>query len=610
MIPVRLRRSVLYQTAGIVYRTNPGAFLVAVGSTVISGLTYPVFLLALKWLLSSLLTVQRIGLLGSGAVFAVAALLTVVLVQRLLATWRESAILILREESLAKINQMVMRKLADVPYHLFEDNDFQSRYGLAIREASHRTYSLLDSLLASLLSAVSLLGVLMALSAVAPILVIVLVFVTVPSISVESWFAKAAVDLQSASAPLSLRMQFLSHMQVDAGWQRDLRVSKSTVLLDEYAALAATYIDRLKRVGWRFQGLRLGAALITVLGIAAALGVSLLLVSSGHLGVTEIGVFVPGIYLLVISGQSLSYNFRTVAETLAYAAKILEFVGMDFGRHTTAIMAVAPGYEPPYRVIRLSNVTYVYPNGRAALSGVSCDLGVGITAIVGPNGAGKSTLVKLLAGLVEPTSGKINAVSSAGEEVPLNQVSKGVLFQSPCHFHLTVRQNVTMRHRLSTAEDERVWGALRTAGLMEVVQRLPEGLDTVVGSGFGGFTDLSGGQWQRLAVARLIYNDSPLVMLDEPVASLDAAGERAIFELFASLQSTKIILFTTHRRDTIDRTANVVLLTDGIVERIEKSQPDITGQGRPRSCSCAAKSNGLIRISLLKGRVIFPDGNA
>ena len=111
-------------------------------------------------------------------------------------------------------------------------------------------------------------------------------------------------------------------------------------------------------------------------------------------------------------------------------------------------------------------------------------------------------------------------------------------------------------------------------------------------------------------MARLIYNDSPLVMLDKPVASLDAAGERAIFELFASLQSTKIILFTTHRRDTIDRTANVVLVTDGIVERIEKSQPDITGQGRPRSCSCAAQSNGLIKISLLKGGVIFPDGNA
>ncbi len=152
-----------------------------------------------------------------------------------------------------------------------------------------------------------------------------------------------------------------------------------------------------------------------------------------------------------------------------------------------------------------------------------------------------------------------------------------MLFQSPCHFHLTVRQHVTMRHRSSAAEDERVWAALRTAGLIEVVQRLPEGLDTVVGAGFGGFTDLSGGQWQRLAVARLIYNDSPLVMLDEPVASLDAAGERAMFELFASLQSTKIILFTTHRRDTIDWAANMVMLTDGIVERIEKPQPDSAG---------------------------------
>jgi ABC-type multidrug transport system fused ATPase/permease subunit len=103
--------------------------------------------------------------------------------------------------------------------------------------------------------------------------------------------------------------------------------------------------------------------------------------------------------------------------------------------------------------------------------------------------------------------------------------------------------------------------------LSQVVDALPDGMDTVVGAGFGGVTDLSGGQWQRLALARLLYHDSPLIVLDEPTASLDPVGERQIFELLATFAKEKIILFTTHRYDTIRKADTIVVLLDGrIVE--------------------------------------------
>jgi ATP-binding cassette subfamily B protein len=106
------------------------------------------------------------------------------------------------------------------------------------------------------------------------------------------------------------------------------------------------------------------------------------------------------------------------------------------------------------------------------------------------------------------------------------------------------------------------------AGLWEVVQTLPEGIDTVVGAGFGGSTDLSGGQWQRLALARLIYHDAPLIILDEPSASLDPAGERQIFEILTRVAQDKIILFTTHRYDSIRRAKNIVVLVDGKIAEV------------------------------------------
>ncbi len=104
--------------------------------------------------------------------------------------------------------------------------------------------------------------------------------------------------------------------------------------------------------------------------------------------------------------------------------------------------------------------------------------------------------------------------------------------------------------------------------MWEVVPSLPNGLDTVVGARFGGLADLSGGQWQRLSLARLIYHDAPLIILDEPRASLDPLGERQIFALLKRLAQDKIILFTTHRYDTIRRADNIVVLVDGQIAEI------------------------------------------
>ena len=216
----------------------------------------------------------------------------------------------------------------------------------------------------------------------------------------------------------------------------------------------------------------------------------------------------------------------------------------------------------------LRGVSYRYPHSeKVALADVSYTFRPGTTAIVGPNGAGKSTLVKLLTGLLAPRSGAIHARLAGGARVPAEQLCTAVLFQEPSHLHLTVRQNVTMRYERAPDEDARIQRALELAGLGEVVAGLPDGLDTLVGAGFGGSVDLSGGQWQRLALARLIYQDAPVMILDEPVASLDPEGERAVFELFATLRH-RIIIFTTHRYDSIPPDTPIVVLVDGRISEV------------------------------------------
>lgn len=120
-----------------------------------------------------------------------------------------------------------------------------------------------------------------------------------------------------------------------------------------------------------------------------------------------------------------------------------------------------------------------------------------------------------------------------------------------------------MRHERTPGEEARINEALWLAGLLEAVEVLPEGIETVVGAGFGGAADLSGGQWQRLALARLLYHDAPLIVLDEPSASVDPVGERQIFRLLAELGREKIIVFTTHRYDTVRRADRIAVQIEG-----------------------------------------------
>jgi ATP-binding cassette subfamily B protein len=216
-----------------------------------------------------------------------------------------------------------------------------------------------------------------------------------------------------------------------------------------------------------------------------------------------------------------------------------------------------------HMALTLHDVGYTYPHSqRSALLDISCTFPSGATAIVGPNGAGKSTLVKLLAGLLEPTRGSIEVHLPDGTCRSPCRMHKGVLFQEPSHLYLTIRQNITMAFAPLPGEEARIADALEQAGLAGVVRDLPDGIDTLVGAGFGGRVDLSGGQWQRLALARLIYQDAPLLILDEPIASLDPRGEQAVFRLFAN-RSDKIVIFTTHRYDSIPEDTNILVLVDG-----------------------------------------------
>jgi len=570
---IRKKIQTIWATIRLLYHVDPRAFLISALTGMMEALFYPL-LLFVMWKGFSLVMAdggQGYDFFHQGIVLVVA-LFGVLATQHLLRIVNDTATSILKAASSQQTNARLMSKMSEIPYQLFEENDFQARYGLLISQATYRPGILVDMLIQSLSSLVSFLSIAATLLALAPLLV-VLLLVLIPLTAVETRFHRRSLELQTSSAPDLFRMQYLSQKSIDATWQRDIRVHSSSILNEEYHMLGQRYLSSLKRLLRRFQMIRSGVGVSVAGTITLATGAVFWLINRGPSGLTEAAILLPALYLGLTQGKSFSFSWGTLVECLAYIEQVFDFLNQSFEQSIQIPSSIlspvwrAPGIRSPATsAIQLHMVSFKYPHtDKIALSEISHTFSRGATAIVGPNGAGKSTLVKLLTGLLTPTSGQISAQQPGGASISLGQLHKAVLFQEPSHLYLTIRQNITMRFERTPKEDACIYEALEKAGLGKVVKGLPDGIDTLVGAGFGGQTDLSGGQWQRLALARLIYQDAPVIILDEPIASLDPQGERAVFELFSQQAQSKIIIFTTHRYDSIPRNTKIVVLVDGII---------------------------------------------
>ena len=244
--PTRL--ATLRATLRLLYTCHPRAFVTSSIASLFEPLFYPALLLLLHQLLQEVIGSGGTVRFTPTVAFIGLGLVVLILVQRLGIILRDSSSTILRQQAWVVISKRIMQKLPAVPYPLFENNAFQARYGLVIREASQRSITLVDSLLSSAPIFLGLLGLAVTLFVLAPLLVLAMVAISIPASLVERRFSGAMYELQEHNAPNQLRMEALTNMQVDASWQRDVRVYRSDIIAREHAWLAETYLADLKRL--------------------------------------------------------------------------------------------------------------------------------------------------------------------------------------------------------------------------------------------------------------------------------------------------------------------------------------------------------------------------
>ena len=313
----------------------------------------------------------------------------------------------------------------------------------------------------------------------------------------------------------------------------------------------------------RLRVAMIGGAIGSVLA-AVALGVLLAVVVHDGLGIAEAGV-------AVLALQQVLGQFRGSADMIGEIDRAVPFLDDfrafrdDYG--ATPSVPTAPSALPPLTELSLCNLAFSYPNtDHEVLHDISVTIPAGSTvALVGHNGSGKSTLAKLLAGLYRPTAGELCWNGRSLAEVPLSALRSQValVFQEFGRYELSAHDNVVLGD-VSRADDRHaVNQAIDRAGARSFIEQLGNGSATRLSRSYEGGAELSGGQWQRLALARAFFRDAPLLVLDEPASALDPVAERQLFDDLKVLAQGRTVIMISHRFSTVRNADRILVIEDG-----------------------------------------------
>ena len=469
-----------------------------------------------------------------------------------------------------RVNVMILEKALTLQLAHFEDSEFYDKLTQARREASSRPLSLVNRTFGLVQNAISLTSYAVLLFAFSPWAVLILMGAGLPSFFAEAKFSGDAFRLFRWRSPDTRMQMYLETVIAREDGVKEVKLFQlGPRLLQRYRDIFNKLFveDRrltLRRDSWGF--------LLGLLSTAAFYGAyAWVVVTTIN---SEITLGAMTMYLVLFrQGQSavaaILSAISGMYEDNLYLTNLYEYLGQPVpGRHGDATSG-----PDPARGLEFENVSFTYPgSNRGALTNVSLQIRPGQSlALVGENGSGKTTLIKLLTRLYEPTEGNImlDGLDLQNWDVEALRQRIGVIFQDFGRYQFSVGENIGAGDVRYIDDSERWARAAETGMASPFIEEMPEGYQTQLGRWFKGGRELSGGQWQKIALSRaFMRSDADILVLDEPTAALDAPSEAAIFDHFRSESHNKMTILISHRFSTVRAADQIIVIHDGeIVEQ-------------------------------------------
>ncbi|MET8388176.1 ABC transporter ATP-binding protein [Streptosporangium canum] len=446
----------------------------------------------------------------------------------------------------------------------FDDPEFHDALQRARTRGMHTADTVVDTAIDTLTGLIGIAAAAGVLGLLHPVLLPLLLLAVIPDAWAAVRAARMGYTTDYALIPARRRKWILTDLMADRRTAAESRsFTMRGFLMRMYDSVARGEQDIMLGLARRQAFARIvGEALggLGTLAVYTALG---LLLFFGTVPLAVAGTAVLAIRSGKGSLENLMYATNRLYEEGLYFADFLAFCALA-DRH---IPRGHPDAAPQaFERITTEEITFSYPgSGTPALRGVSVRLDRGeVIALVGENGSGKTTLAKVLSGLYRPDSGHVrwDEVDLATVDPDLLRRRIAVIAQDHSHWPLTVRHNITMGE---SKGESALFSAAEVAGADQVVAELPHGYDTLLDRRFKDGKELSGGQWQRIAVARGFHRDAPLLICDEPTAALDARAEHALFERIRRHADGRTVLLITHRLASVRYADRIYVLDHGRV---------------------------------------------
>ena len=459
----------------------------------------------------------------------------------------------------------VMRKAASLDVTAYEDPVFYDRLERARVQATDRLAMIqqMGRLIQQTITALAFSAVLIEYS---PLLLVLLVAGILPAFLGESHFAFLTYAKNFRQTPTRRQMDYLRQVGGSKEAAKELKLfNLSSYLTDRFTGLSQRIYEEnvaLNRRRLFWGGL---LAVLGQFGYYAAYGLSIYRTIEGRYSIGDLTLITTAI-LQAMGNLQLAFSTASgVADQAMFLTDLLAFFAMK--PRVESKLNGLPAPRPVVRGFEFRNVSFTYPGtDRRVLRDFNFTLSPGErVALIGENGQGKTTIVKLITRLYDPTEGCILLDGIDLREYDLDDLHAeiGVIFQDFMRYEMTARENIVMGRVEVPHSPEEVEFAAQRSLASDVIARLPGGFDQMLGRRFDGGVDLSGGEWQRLALARAYLRDAQLLILDEPTASLDARSELEVFQRFAELTCGKMALLISHRFSTVRMADRIVVLESG-----------------------------------------------
>lgn len=465
------------------------------------------------------------------------------------------------------LNCDIMKKSEEIQtIDYFEDNNFYNDIQLLSSEASWRPVNLLVFGTSIISNAILFISMLVIFASFHPVIALLMLLVLVPQGMISYSLQQQAFEVLVSNSEESRKLEYYSQVLLSSEAIKDVR------LYNLYNFFMKKYTQSFSSIKRNIQKTRLkkfnSSVIFLILTALLSVGSFIYIIYSikvGQLGIGAIMLFSSSIVYAINSMSRLIEDSSLLYDTLLYMEKFFKFIALP-SDSKSATVAVPSSIEK----IDFVDVSFKYPTSENyALKNINFSVNKGEKiAIVGENGAGKTTLIKLLTRFYNIEEGEllINNISISNFDPEKFRENVSAIFQDFSKFDLTLRENVGISNIQEINADDQILKALEDSGFESSLSDL----NTILGKKFDHSRDLSGGQWQKVALARAFFSHSPILILDEPTAALDARTEYELFEKFLKLTEGKTVFFITHRLSSVRQADKILLLRNGRIEGFDK----------------------------------------